>query len=887
MTRRTILSDYNNQEMMRDLIDDINDYIGEKPIMKTNDFNPSIPEPPNSISVDTPSREALMSDIAKSLDPLDFERPLLVESDSEDEDEDVHDEGFDHKRNGHSNMKGNVANNKAYPKLEEEDKDKADFNDEEQEQEEDDDEEEERYAHRRFPSRLPPPTASSARSNSVERPSVNICHKCKKEEPVKPKPSNSLRPEYTCKDCKKGSRRRSLSATGLRILEFAGRVKQTLLAPIKTIERRRSMPSIEVYTKDGKDLLHKSIPSPITPTGNYTIPIVDRRSLISPRQEDKPTTFYSEPEQTTNKRPEGRKETNQGWTPRNRRPSEKLKYNSEVQSSFQYQEQEQWPDTATATVTETNGRISSPLEYPSEEVEDQNQEEYKEEEEEEVYYQDQEQDRLNQYSDDEYYDNPGDYNGSPYQDQEYIMVGAPSEMVYSASPSGTQTCLTPANRNGGEHTPLRTMDLDELNSRIDRIIAYEHAYYSCIAAKTYLTPWVKKQYSKGPPDAMFDYTPPPKRSTSRIFGLFKRSSSRNLSQSNVGDLSNPLTKSMLSLSSHISSSQIPISTITTSQPNCLIEDQRRTSTLDFLSGDEDFDEGDNSLQIVKPKKSGLSLRSSSISPSRESNYSRTSISSISPMEEPVSILKKKPSQSKVYQTPSTRSSTFFDPSREVYDEDPVLDNPYESIYEPQIPPQRRSSYISAAPSYHSSPLDDRHSMIDHDNFQEPYSASKRRVKSTPPVKQYTSRPLPYTESSPVPFPTRSSKYVSAVSSSTSLHRDYQSPQGWTPTRSPSFQSSYDYSHKPAYNEQSSYSYHSHRPTPEPVYEPQHYQHTPAARAAHAAQFSYDAWDKALDDLCAFFRHVDRSILEEYLEEAQGDFHTAKRMCIDTIMTSGL
>ncbi|KAI9015870.1 hypothetical protein CLU79DRAFT_336042 [Phycomyces nitens] len=868
MSRRTILSDYNNQEMMRDLIDDINDYIGdpEKPNTKTNESNPSLPETLEKQVMNSHCKETLMSDIAKSLDPMDSERPLLVESDTEDEEEEAQDEEYDDIRNNHEQQQQQ----------------------EEEEEDDDDEEEEERYAHRRFPSRLSPSAVSTVARDSVERSSVKICHKCKKEEPVKPKPSNTLRPEYTCKDCKKGSRRRSLSATGMRILEFAGRVKQTLLAPIKTIERRRSMPSIEVYTKDGKDLLHKNTPSPATSTGNHTIPIVDRQSIISPRYGDRPGTFYSVPERATSYRKPEEKETDQEWTSRNQRSLGNLKYNLEPQT-IQNRQHEKWPSTA----IETKDRIFASPEYPRESVHQDNQKEEEEEEEEyeEEYHQyqyqeqEQEQEHLNQYSPEEYYNDQGDYEDVD-QDQGYIMMGTPSEMVYSTSPSHQWSCLTPANRNGEEHIPLRTMDLDGLNTHRDRMIAYEHAYYNCIAAKTYLTPWVKKQYSKGPPDAMFDYTPPPKRSTSRIFGLFKRSSSRNLSQTSMVDLANPLTKSVLSLSSHISSSQTPISTIATNQTGHLIQDQRLASNLDFHSGDND--EEDNSLQIVNPKKSRSSLQISPSSSFRESHYSPTSISSVSPVEEPVSILKKKPSKNKIYKTPSPRHSVFLDQSEEDYDEDVPLDNHHnhQDFYEPHIPVQRRSSYAPMTPSYHKQIPDSRNRVIDLDNFQEPYSAPKRRVKSTPPAKQYNSRPLSYTESAPLPVPTRSSKYV-GTSPNSSLYREYQTSQAWPQAHSSPAQNTFDYDYTPGYSDQRSYPYQNYRPAPEPSYESQRYHHTPAARAAQEAQFSYDAWDKALDDLCAFFRHVDRSILEEYLEEAQGDFYVAKKMCIDTIMTSGL
>lgn len=51
--------------------------------------------------------------------------------------------------------------------------------------------------------------------------------------------------------------------------------------------------------------------------------------------------------------------------------------------------------------------------------------------------------------------------------------------------------------------------------------------------------------------------------------------------------------------------------------------------------------------------------------------------------------------------------------------------------------------------------------------------------------------------------------------------------------------------------------------------------------------SYLQETAALDDLCAFFQHMPRHILANYLQEAQGDFFLAKDICMEDIMANGI
>ncbi|CAO3595815.1 unnamed protein product [Absidia cylindrospora] len=85
--------------------------------------------------------------------------------------------------------------------------------------------------------------------------------------------------------------------------------------------------------------------------------------------------------------------------------------------------------------------------------------------------------------------------------------------------------LTPIHRVGEPHSVvLRTKLARDVGSHEDRINAYNNAYSHCIMARTDMVPWIKKQYSKGPPNLVVQYTPRPKKSSKSLFGLFKRHS---------------------------------------------------------------------------------------------------------------------------------------------------------------------------------------------------------------------------------------------------------------------------------------------------------------------------------------------------------------------------
>ncbi|KAG0747650.1 hypothetical protein G6F57_004262 [Rhizopus arrhizus] len=75
-------------------------------------------------------------------------------------------------------------------------------------------------------------------------------------------------------------------------------------------------------------------------------------------------------------------------------------------------------------------------------------------------------------------------------------------------------------------TVLRRKQIKQIESRQERMGVYENAYVQCMETQTGLMSWVTKQAQKGPPDAWFGYTPPPKE-PKKFLGIFKRKTKSN------------------------------------------------------------------------------------------------------------------------------------------------------------------------------------------------------------------------------------------------------------------------------------------------------------------------------------------------------------------------
>ncbi|KAG0172730.1 hypothetical protein DFQ28_007437 [Apophysomyces sp. BC1034] len=314
--------------------------------------------------------------------------------------------------------------------------------------------------------------------------------------------------------------------------------------------------------------------------------------------------------------------------------------------------------------------------------------------------------------------------------------------------------LTPTYRTGEPHCPLRMKDSRALPTHEERVNAYTNAYYHCIVAKTDLVPWLKKQYSKGPPDTMFEYIPPPRRFSKGLFSLFKKKKCR---ENTIGETNQHL-KSMISLSCHVSASQSP-------------PPERKLRRPKSMPGP--------CLQTPAKKPSPPSLAQSMV-------------------EEPVSILKKQPSPpprvDRTYHSDSEQTSLW---SPESEDEVDVYSPPYSDIL-----------------------------------FEDQSQKKKSYRRKTQPFNHLLPPALPRT------------RRRSSASSIRSISPNYYSP-----------------------------------PVPPPAMYP--YDQMLPRRLSWARE----EWEQTLDDLCVYFRHIDRGILEQYLDAARGDFDAAKQMCIEDIMVS--
>ncbi|KAI8085201.1 uncharacterized protein BX664DRAFT_338798 [Halteromyces radiatus] len=156
--------------------------------------------------------------------------------------------------------------------------------------------------------------------------------------------------------------------------------------------------------------------------------------------------------------------------------------------------------------------------------------------------------------------------------------------------------LTPIHRIGEPHSiVLRTKMAREVGTHEDRINAYNNAYSHCIMARTDMVPWIKKQYSKGPPDLVMNYTPKPKKSSKSLFGIFKRHSktgdtttSSNLLTSNANSKLSRLSvsSSKSSLSFQLMPSVSPQPTQTQSMPSLYQQEQQQQQQQQLMQNNQ-------------------------------------------------------------------------------------------------------------------------------------------------------------------------------------------------------------------------------------------------------------------------------------------------------------
>ncbi|CAO3614062.1 unnamed protein product [Cunninghamella blakesleeana] len=328
--------------------------------------------------------------------------------------------------------------------------------------------------------------------------------------------------------------------------------------------------------------------------------------------------------------------------------------------------------------------------------------------------------------------------------------------------------LTPMHRIGEQHTiHLKTKSARDVGTHNDRINAYNNAYFHCVMAKTDMVSWIKKQYNKGPPILMQQYVPTPKKSSKSFLNLFKRHSKSNddnstlkpinttFASENISRLSlsisatSPLTQSPTTLSPQPSIQSIPSFSSHQQMNNETQNDQLHQIEFmqkNYLSLDDNDDNDDallpQQLESFRPspsvslistesrkenalrKKNQKPQNNSSSSPTsnndKNSNNDKLDTLSIDGLQsslkkspsisslnsnnnQPVSAFKKKPSKQQV----STESHTFFSKNkRENYgmDDDYLLSpSPTSSQQHRQHLRSRSVSPISQSTLLHRSP----------------------------------------------------------------------------------------------------------------------------------------------------------------------------------------
>ncbi|SAL95190.1 hypothetical protein [Absidia glauca] len=585
----------------------------------------------------------------------------------------------------------------------------------------------------------------------------------------------------------------------------------------------------------------------------------------------------------------------------------------------------------------------------------------------------------------------GDYNLHDLSSSNTCIPGEQQQPLMVEGDTPQLPFLTSSHRLGEPHViALRTKMARDVGSHDDRINAYNNAYSHCIMARTDMVPWIKKQYSKGPPDLVQNYTPRPKRSSKALFGLFKR-------HSRIDD---PIPSTTL-LSAN-SPSELANTSISSGKSSFLMESLHASSpqptkspqSLSTPSWNNDVELP--SVHTIQPnqKEQQKSHRSLSPNPSEKKKPSTHSVeeplsilkksSSAASLVEPVSILKSpspgyttEPSLSKSRSQPSflgedrpvtsilkSRSpSPSMESRRATRSRSPIAHPPPPSSHPnstskrshllcpppaPSSQPRQRSRSVSPSPqksrspspmSRHSSPSAEHYNGSPRDSYprQPPHRRSPspslvppsrhHRSPSTPSQDQYLSpkrhsgtnhyrsnsngssrshhtadygdgssrktihraRSNDYLDSVAPMAPINGSHFLLPLEQQhmapRRLSHDYRSPPG--PMLGSAGRRATDPPHRRrrsmAMDEEDYFSNRQQRP-------PSTQRQWPAPMGRPLSKRpskSHLQETTALDDLCAFFQHMPRHILANYLQEAQGDFFLAKDICMEDIMANGI
>ncbi|CAO3682468.1 unnamed protein product [Umbelopsis ramanniana] len=135
------------------------------------------------------------------------------------------------------------------------------------------------------------------------------------------------------------------------------------------------------------------------------------------------------------------------------------------------------------------------------------------------------------------------------------------------------SCLTAYYRTGPPHKALNMHQIKKIPQRRDRMNEYELGYFDCIQARTDLNGWLRKQEVKGPPDVMFEFSPPEKKPAKRAF--FKGKKVKSSASPDHGKLTNlKKNRSSLSLISPIATETSQRASNLQSPPNSPVKGKR-------------------------------------------------------------------------------------------------------------------------------------------------------------------------------------------------------------------------------------------------------------------------------------------------------------------------
>ncbi|KAI7908252.1 uncharacterized protein BX663DRAFT_25950 [Cokeromyces recurvatus] len=491
------------------------------------------------------------------------------------------------------------------------------------------------------------------------------------------------------------------------------------------------------------------------------------------------------------------------------------------------------------------------------------------------------------------------------------------------------------------HVPLRRKQVQQIGSRQKRIDLYNNAYFDCMQIETNLIPWIIKQTQKGPPDAWFGYTPPP-RQPKKFLGIFKRKTTKSTSMSEntraqqlqLGDdllrKSTPYLhhrySSNLSISPANSTTSFlhsPTDTSYEQQQKLLVGSPSAINSQDI----EDCDDYFNSHQQPKDEYSNsdhhllqteLQYSSHGVSPRESYSSSNCPLTPTKSNSQPVSILKK----SSISQEPKyfNHPSYFEEPIP--YDDEYYSNEDeerYDNMHHIGVEEEEEADYHPRRPM--------NMTVVDDSYYQSPHIPIMMRKKENK-EKYSNQRKSGYRRSineslppEPMMHYTSKRRSVTPVSSRRSYcyddddYFDYYNNDGFSisPQKSNSFDkrrtlrnnhySYYDQNDtRRQYDDNDEYiedmdhkSYHYtenirksnwRTPLPPPI-KTQHYGYKATARRSQhydvQIKSPLEEWEIVLDELCILFPRMDRDYINEFLTSAKGDFITAKSMIIQMIM----